>query len=76
MCRCWPYTAKMSADDFRLLAQALNARQAGTAEFVSWPKADHGLYTHATEQKAFGRDPDQKYDPQLSRYVLDWLAKY
>lgn len=70
------YDWVMSADDFRLLAQALNARQAGTAQFVSWPKADHGLYTHATEQKAFGRDPDQKYDPQLSRYVLDWLAKH
>ncbi len=66
----------MSADDFRLLADALNARHPGSAEFVEWPGADHGLYTHVSEQKAFGRDPDRKYDPKLTEYVLHWLRQH
>jgi pimeloyl-ACP methyl ester carboxylesterase len=66
----------MSADDYRLLVSALNSRHPGSAEFVEWPRTDHGLYTHADQQKAFGRDPEQKYDPQLSEYVLRWLKQH
>jgi hypothetical protein len=40
---------------------------------VDWPKADHGLYTHASAEKAFHHDPQQGYDPKLSEYVLEWL---
>jgi pimeloyl-ACP methyl ester carboxylesterase len=70
------YDWVMSGEDYQLLVEAANARHPQSAQFVSWPKADHGLYTHATAQKAFGRDPDHKYDPELSRYVLDWLTKH
>jgi pimeloyl-ACP methyl ester carboxylesterase len=66
----------MGADDYRLLADVLNARKAGSGEYVDWPRADHGLYVHSDQQKAFGRDPDQKYDPRLSDYVLQWLAQH
>jgi pimeloyl-ACP methyl ester carboxylesterase len=63
----------MSADDYKLLAEAVNARHPGTAVYVDWPKADHGLYTHANAEKAFGRDTQQGYDPKMSEYVLEWL---
>jgi len=64
----------MSADDYKLLVDAGNVRHPGSAVYVDWPRADHGLYTHTSEQKAFGRDPEQGYDPKLSEYVLGWLA--
>jgi len=70
------YDWVMSGDDYRLLVNALNASRAGTAELVEWPHADHVLFTHASAQKAFGRDPDQRYDPKLSERVLDWLKKH
>jgi pimeloyl-ACP methyl ester carboxylesterase len=63
----------MSADDYKLLVAALNARTPGSAVYVNWPKADHGLYSHASEKKGFGRDPQQGYDPKLTEYVLEWL---
>jgi pimeloyl-ACP methyl ester carboxylesterase len=66
----------MSADDYQLMVDALNARNPATAVYVDWPKADHGLYTHANLQKAFGRDPDHRYDPKLSEYVLEWLKQH
>jgi len=66
----------MSGDDYKLLVKALNASRAGAAEFVEWPHADHGLLSHASAQKAMGRDPDQRYDPELSERVLDWLKKH
>jgi hypothetical protein len=66
----------MSANDYRLLVAALNARMPGSAVYVDWPKADHGLYTHVSEEKAFGRDSQQGYDPTLSMYVLQWLAQH
>lgn len=65
----------MSADDYQLLVNALNARHPGTAEYVNWPRADHGLYTHASAELAFHRDAHQQYDPKLSDYVLGWLEK-
>lgn len=67
------YDWVMSADDDRLLVNALNARHPGSAEYVEWPHADHLLYTHADEKKAFGRDADKKYDPKLTELVLGWL---
>ena len=70
------YDWVMSADDYKLLAEVVNARNPGSAVFVDWPKADHGLYTHATLQKAFGRDPNTSYDPKLSEYVLEWLKQH
>jgi len=63
----------MSADDYRLLVGTVNARHPGSAVYVDWPKADHGLYTHASAEKAFHHDPQQGYDPKLSEYVLEWL---
>jgi len=66
----------MSADDYRLLVNAVNARHPGSAVYLDWPKADHGLYTHSSEAKAFGRDPQQGYDPKLSDYVLRWLKEH
>jgi len=66
----------MSADDYKLLVEALNARRPGSAAYLDWPKADHGLYTHASKQKAFGRDAQQGYDPKLSEYVLEWLGTH
>jgi dienelactone hydrolase len=63
----------MSANDYKLMVDAVNERHPGSAVHTEWPKADHGLYTHASEQKAFGRDPQQGYDPKLSEYVLEWL---
>lgn len=66
----------MSADDQQLLVNRLNANHPGSAEYLDWPHADHLLYTHATEQKAFGRDPDKIYDRRLSDSVLDWLKKH
>jgi pimeloyl-ACP methyl ester carboxylesterase len=70
------YDWVMSADDYRLLVNALNARHAGSATYLEWPRADHGLYGHATQEKAFARDPDQKYDPKLSEAVLGWLKEH
>jgi len=52
----------MSADDFALLAQALNARKPGSAEFIEWPGLDHGLYRAGN-----------KTDPALTEKVLSWL---
>jgi pimeloyl-ACP methyl ester carboxylesterase len=66
----------MSADDHKLLVADLNERNPGSAKYIAWPKADHGFYTHATRQKAFGNDPDAKYDPKLSDTVLDWLKQH
>ena len=66
----------MSADDHRLLVNALNAKHPGLAEYLEWPHADHGFYTHSTLQKAFGRDPDQAYDPKLTDFVLNWLKNH
>jgi|HubBroStandDraft_6_1064221.scaffolds.fasta_scaffold06305_6 pimeloyl-ACP methyl ester carboxylesterase len=63
----------MSADDYKLLVDAVNAQHPGSAVYVDWPRADHGLYTHASLQKAFGSDPQQGYDTKLSEYVLEWL---
>jgi hypothetical protein len=54
---------------------ALNAKRPASAEFVEWPDADHSLYTYADERKAFGRDADKKYDPELTHLVLEWLKK-
>jgi len=65
----------MSADDNKLLVEALNARHPGSAVYVDWPRTDHVLYTHASPQKAFGRDPERGYDPKLSEYVLQWLKE-
>lgn len=70
------YDWVMSGDDARLLVAALNAKHAGSAEFVEWPHADHSLYTHASDQKAFHRDADQKYDPKLTDMVLIWLKSH
>jgi pimeloyl-ACP methyl ester carboxylesterase len=67
------YDWVMSADDYRLLVNALNARKPGSAEYVEWPKADHSLYVHADLHKAFGEDKAQKYDPGLTAAVLKWL---
>ena len=66
----------MSEDDYKLLVDALNARHPESAVHVDWPRADHGLYTHASLQKAFGRDSQQGYDPKLSEYVLQWLKQH
>jgi hypothetical protein len=55
---------------------ALNAHHPGSGEFIEWPHADHLLYTHVSEQKAFHRDPDQKYDPKLTDAVLRWLSRH
>jgi len=66
----------MSADDYKLLVEALNARRARSAVYVDWPRADHGMYTHASAQKAFERDPQQGYDSKLSEYVLEWLKTH
>jgi pimeloyl-ACP methyl ester carboxylesterase len=66
----------MSADDYKLMVDAVNARHPGSAVCVDWPRADHGLYTHASLQKAFARDPQQGYDPELSGYVLEWLKEH
>lgn len=65
----------MSAEDCNLLADAINSRK-GSAQCVFWPHADHDLLTHATLQKAYGRDPDQSYDSKLSQFTLDWLKKH
>jgi pimeloyl-ACP methyl ester carboxylesterase len=67
------YDWVMSADDYRLLVDAVNARHPGSATYVDWPQSDHGLYTHTTAAKAFKHDPQQSYDPKLSEYVLQWL---
>ena len=69
------YDWVMSGDDYRLLVNVLNARHAGQAEFIEWPRADHGLYTHTSEQNAFNSDPKQKYDPKLTQTVLAWLKR-
>jgi pimeloyl-ACP methyl ester carboxylesterase len=69
------YDWVMSGDDYQLLVNALNARHAGSAEFIEWPHGDHGLYTHTSEQNAFHRDPEQKYDPKLTETVLEWLTR-
>lgn len=66
----------MSADDHKLLVTDLNKRNPGSAEYIEWPKADHGFYTHESLQKAFGRDMNRKYDPRLSETVLDWLKRH
>jgi pimeloyl-ACP methyl ester carboxylesterase len=66
----------MSAEDYQLLASALNARHPGSAESIEWPRLDHLLYAHDTAQLAFGRDPHQAYDPKLSEYVLSWLKRH
>lgn len=70
------YDWVMSADDYKLLVSTLNARNPGAAVFVDWPRADHGLYTHATLRKAFGSDPQRGYDPKLSEFVLEWLKQH
>jgi len=70
------YDWVMSAGDYKLLVEALNAHHPGSAVYVDWPKADHGLYTHASLQMAFGRDPNRSYDPKLSEYVLEWLQQH
>ncbi len=70
------YDWVMSGGDYRLLVDALNARHPGSAEFHDWPHADHLLLLHADAQKAFGRDPDRKYDPRLSDLVLRWLRTH
>jgi pimeloyl-ACP methyl ester carboxylesterase len=66
----------MSADDYRLLTGALNARHPGSATYVDWPRLDHVLLAHATAEKAFRHDPDQKYDPKLSETMLTWLKEH
>ena len=66
----------MSADDHRLLVNALNAKHAGMAEYREWPRADHGFYTHIIEAKSFHHDPDQRYDPKLTDFVLQWLKAH
>jgi alpha-beta hydrolase superfamily lysophospholipase len=55
----------MSADDFALLAAALNARKPGSAEFVEWRGLGHGLY-----------DKRDKYDPALTEKVVTWLRAH
>jgi hypothetical protein len=49
----------MSADGYKLLVAALNDGHPGSAVYMDWPKANHGLYTHSSLQKGFGRDPQQ-----------------
>jgi pimeloyl-ACP methyl ester carboxylesterase len=66
----------MSADDYKLLVDSLNGRHPGSAVYVDWPKADHGLYTYTTAQKAFTGGPPRGYDPKLSAYVLQWLSTH
>jgi pimeloyl-ACP methyl ester carboxylesterase len=66
----------MSGDDYKLLVNAMNAKRPGSAQFIEWRHADHALLTHASEAKAFGRDPDQKYDSKLSETVLAWLKAH
>jgi pimeloyl-ACP methyl ester carboxylesterase len=66
----------MSGDDYRFLADAVNARHPGSATYLEWPRADHLLLTHATREKAFAKDPDEKYDPTLSQSVLEWLTAH
>jgi pimeloyl-ACP methyl ester carboxylesterase len=66
----------MSGDDYRLLVDALNARHSGSAQFIEWPHADHVLYTHASEHKAFHPDSEQRYDSQLTERVLAWLKAH
>jgi len=70
------YDWVMSGDDYKLLVSALNASHPGSAEFVEWPHADHVLLVHASLQKAFGKDPEQRYDAKLTDYVLNWLKKH
>ena len=70
------YDWVMSGDDYRLLVNALDLRHPASAELIEWPQADHLMDTHASEQKAFHRDPEQKYDPQLTEKVLVWLKSH
>lgn len=70
------YDWVMSAEDLKLLANALNAKQPGSAKFVEWPRTDHSLYTHLSQAKAFGRDPEQAYDPKLTIMALSWLKQH
>jgi pimeloyl-ACP methyl ester carboxylesterase len=69
------YDWVMSADDFKLLVNEIDSRR-GAATYQEWPHADHDLMEHESQQKAFGRDPEKKYDPRLSDFVLDWLKKH
>ncbi|MCA1827663.1 MAG: hypothetical protein ABR567_10095 [Myxococcales bacterium] len=55
----------MSADDFALLAAALNARNPGSAEFIEWRGLDHGLYTRG-----------KKADPALTEKVVTWVRAH
>ena len=66
----------MSGDDYQLLANALNAKHPGSAEFIEWTHADHGLYTYTDEVKAFHGGMEHSYDPKLTEYVLAWLKKH
>jgi pimeloyl-ACP methyl ester carboxylesterase len=70
------YDWVMSGDDAKLMVTALNAKHPGSSEFIEWPHADHSLYTHTSQLKAFHRDPDQKYDPKLTELVLTWLKRH
>jgi alpha-beta hydrolase superfamily lysophospholipase len=55
----------MSADDFALLAAALNARHPGSAEFIEWRGLDHGLYTR-----------EKRADPAVTEKVVTWLRAH
>ena len=55
----------MSADDFALLASAVNARHPGSAEFIDWPRLGHSLWT-----------AEKRYDPGLTATVLRWLRAH
>lgn len=66
----------MSAEDYRLLVNAINARKSGSATYLDWAGADHDLIEHRTAEKAFARDPEKYYDPKLSETVLAWLKKH
>ncbi len=70
------YDWVMSAGDYPLLVSALNARHPGSAKFKEWPRIDHVLMTHTAPEKAFHHDPQSKYDPALSRFVIEWLRKH
>lgn len=64
----------MSRDDHQLIADTVNSRQAGRANFVGLPKTDHLFMTYESMPRAFAGDGG-RYNKAATEHVITFLRQ-
>ena len=64
----------MSKQDHQMIVQAMNDKEEGLGTYLEIPKMDHGLNIYESQTAAY-TSFSSEYNQDLTREVLQWLAK-